>query len=119
MKKLLLATLLITNTAFAQFDGFSKVRVSWEHVPEIDRNNPIAYIVHVRIDSGQPWEQTVSQDNTIDLPLADLGVNNGTEQLCFAIQSSRGGNQSELSDFRCVGSSALSAPGRAVIELIP
>ncbi len=119
MKKLLLATLLLSNAAFAQFDGFTSVRISWDHVPEIDSDNPIAYRVYVRLNSGEPWQQTTTEDNKIELALADLGVNSDTQQLCFAIQSSRNGTQSELSDFGCAGTSALSPPGSAVIELIP
>ena len=119
MKRLLLATLLFSSTAFAQFDGYSAVRISWDHVPEIDRNNPITYIVYVRLNSGDAWEQAQSGTNTVELSLADLGVNSTTKQLCFAIQSSRNGTKSELSDFGCAGQSPLSPPGSAVIELIP
>ena len=119
MKRLFLATLLFSSTAFAQFDGYSAVRVSWDHVPEIDPNNPITYTVYVRLNNEHATEQAQLQSNKVELSLADLGVNSTTQQLCFAIQTSRDGARSELSDFGCAGSSSLSAPGSAVIELIP
>jgi len=119
MKRLLLATLLLSSAAFAQISEYRAVRVTWAHVPEIDINNPITYNLYVRLNSDEAWEHTQVQNNSIELQLADLRVNSDTKQLCFAIQSSRDGAKSELSKFGCVGSSPLSAPGSAVIELIP
>lgn len=119
MKKLFLATLLFSSSAFAQFDNYSAVRVSWDHVPEIDRNNPITYTVYVRLDGKDVVEHGQLQTNTIDLQLDAIGVTSGTKQLCFAIDASRNGTRSELSDFGCVGSWPLSAPGQGVIQLLP
>ena len=116
---LLVWALLACNTAFAQFTGYSGVRIMWDHVPEVDSSNPITYIVYVRIDSNEAAERAQSQSNTIDLTLADLGVNASTKQLCFAVQATRQSIQSERSEYSCVGSLPPSAPGSAVIEFIP
>ena len=116
---LLLWALLFCNTAFAQFTDYSAIRLMWDHVPEIDASSPITYVVYVRIDGNEATERAKSQSNTIDLALADLGVNASTKQLCFAIQSTRNSLQSNRSEYTCVGSLPPSAPGSAVIEFIP